>query len=593
MRCVRGEAAVRGTIFVSLLAFFVAVGCGDQASDEGATPPVTDTDVDADGHDATPDGDADLGGETGADADAIGDTNVEPPDTRELDMVLPPSTVHRLTRAQFAASVSQVFGPDLVLPTSIEPDVEVAGLLALGAAVASVSTRGVEQYESAAFAIAEQAVTTGTAHAAIATCAPTDPADEACARAILDEMGLQLWRRPLVAEELDALVLLHVEASTVVSTFEDALVYPLAALLQSPHFLYRIELGVPDPNDPERLVFTDWELASRLSFLLWNTAPDLPLLEAAARGELTDVALLEGHVDRMLDDPRLRDGVRAFFGQMLHLHHLDAMRKDPNVYDAIHPDLIRAAQEETLLTIERHVVDHDADYRELFTTRRTYVNRRLATLYDIPAPAREGFAEAWWPEDSPRRGLLGQFSVLALHAHPVSTSPTLRGLFVREVLLCSPASPPPAGVDTSLPEPSGTTRTMRERVQEHLTDPDCAACHMHTDPIGLALEHFDGIGRFRTMDNGATIDASGELDGVAFDDAVGLAEALANHPRLAACLVSQTYRYATGHVDGAFQRTGLNAITAAFTHDGYRVRSLLRTFVLSSAFRYARVNDDD
>jgi hypothetical protein len=246
-----------------------------------------------------------------------------------------------------------------------------------------------------------------------------------------------------------------------------------------------------------------------------------------------------------------------------------------------------SAREETLLGFETLAFDDDGDLRDLVTTRRTFVNRELATLYDIPAPARDGFGEYTFGEESLRVGLLGQASFLALNAHPVSTSPTLRGKFLQEVLLCRVLPGPPADVDTSIPPPTEVAPTLRDRVLQHLEDPSCASCHQMMDPMGLGLENFDGIGRFRTHDEGAEIDASGDLDGVEFVDPVGLAQAIHDHERFAPCLVKTLVRYSNGHTEGFGELDGLDWLAGEFTFRKHRLGPLVEDLTLSPIFRQA------
>jgi hypothetical protein len=248
-------------------------------------------------------------------------------------------------------------------------------------------------------------------------------------------------------------------------------------------------------------------------------------------------------------------------------------------------DVGPSAREETLRTIERIVFEDDGDFRDVLTTRSTFLNRTLAAIYNVRAPAREGFGAVEYAADSDRVGLLGHVSILALNSHPVSSSATLRGIFVREVLLCQEMAPPPAGVDTSIPEPSGTTRTLRERVAEHLEVESCASCHRLVDPIGLGLENFDGIGRWRLTDNDEEIDPTGDLDGVAFSTPVELAEAIRERPEFVECLAEQVFRYSVGRRNGRGDRAALDAIDAEFAVSGFRIVPLLRAVALSPAFR--------
>jgi hypothetical protein len=244
-----------------------------------------------------------------------------------------------------------------------------------------------------------------------------------------------------------------------------------------------------------------------------------------------------------------------------------------------------SAKEETLLGIEHLVFQEDGDLRDLLTTRRTFLNRELAALYNVPAPAREGFGETTLPEEEQRRGLLGQASFLALQSHAVATSPTLRGLFIREVLLCQPLPDPPANVDTSIPEASAEAPTMRERIAAHLEVESCASCHILTDPIGLGLENYDGLGGWRLTENSVTIDASGDVDGSPFNGPSELAEALAAHPSLGPCMAATVYRYAGGHVLAETEMELVDWHASGFEQEGHRLKWLLRDVATSPGFR--------
>lgn len=506
----------------------------------------------------------------------------DPPLGPEPASVGPQPVLRRLTVEQYHNSVGDVLGPGLVLPSSLEPDVALDGLFSVGASQTTISARGVEQYEAAAFSLAEQALDRADLRATLVPCVPAGVRDDGCAAQALEPLGLAAWRRPLSAEELAGLVEVAGTASEVLGDFDAGLEFGVAYLLQSPWFLYRVELG--EEAEGGR-VLTDWELATRLSYFLWNTTPDQELLQAAAAGDLSTEAGLEAQVARLLASDRARVGVRSFFTEMLQLWALDTLTKDPNVFVYMSPELGPSAREETLLGIDWLVFEEDADLRSLLTTTRTFLDRTLAMIYAVPAPARDGFGEAWLPEDGPRRGLLGQVSFLALQAHAVSTSATKRGIFVREVLLCETVPPPPADVNTSLPEPDANAATLRERIAVHLEVESCAGCHLLTDPIGLGLEQFDGLGLFRTTESGATIDPSGDLDGVPFADASALAGVLHDDPRFASCLADTVYSYAVGASVDSATRDSAVWLAQAFAEQGHSWQSLLRTVAMSRAFR--------
>ncbi|MCA9643978.1 MAG: DUF1592 domain-containing protein [Myxococcales bacterium] len=509
-----------------------------------------------------------------------------PPESHKAPLNPAPVTLKRLTQAQYKNAIHALLGAEIVVPSALEPDSEAGGFLNVGGSIASISSRGVEQYERAAYDIAEQAMEPGAERDALVPCAPAANVDDSCASAFVSSFGRKLWRRSLSQAEVDRYVAIASEAGRQLGDFYDGLEFAMAGLLQSPDFLFRVELGEADPGSSFKR-YTSTEMASRLAFFLWNSTPDDDLLDAGERGDLLDESQIDAQVDRMLASPQARSGVRNFFSELYGLQGLDDLVKDTTIFTSHSADLGPDAREETLRLIEYMVFDEDADYRDLFTTRKTFLNRRLAALYSVPAPSIDGFALTELPKDGPRRGLLGQASVLAMHSHPTNTSATLRGKFVRTVLLCGEIPPPPANVDTSLPEASASAPTLRDRIQDHLSVPVCASCHRAMDPIGLALEKFDGIGKFRTLEANTPIDASGELDGTPFKDAVGLGEAIANHPNLGRCLTQKLYRYAKASVEREGEDGEVVRLTEAFLLSNFRIKVLLREIAKSDGFRMA------
>jgi hypothetical protein len=519
----------------------------------------------------------------GALAGCEGEIDAPTPAERPLPPLEPaPAQMRRLTQEQYLNVVHDLFGEDVVLPTNLEPDVRVDGSLQIGAHVSGISPRGVDQYQSAAEAIATQAVAPERRGRWL-PCEPSGTVDHGCVERALRPLGRRAWRRPLSSVELQGLVALADRAASTLGDFHEGLVYALSAMLQSPHFLFRVEVGAEDPDGVRR--HTDWELAERLAFFLWNTGPDDALLDAAGRGELSTPHLFPTHVDRMLADPRAKQGMRAFFTDMLELDELDGLEKDSTVFEHFTADVGPAAREETLRLLEHLVFERDADYREVMTTRTTFLDRKLASIYGVPAPSREGFARYDFPEGSPRVGLLGHVSVLAAQSHASSTSPTLRGIFLRRNLLCGSIPPPPVDVDTSIPEPIPGAVTLRQRVARHLEDSSCAGCHRLMDPLGLGLENFDALGRFRTEESGETIDASGDVNGVPFADAEELAHTIAASPDFTRCVTRTAYRYATGHKELPGEAVVLESIGETFANEGFRVLALLRAIALSDGFQ--------
>lgn len=494
----------------------------------------------------------------------------------------------RLTAPQYGNTIRDIFGKDINVPTAIEADASLDGFVAIGASVSTISPSGVEKYEKAAFAIAQQVIADDTHKAVVLQCKPTGPDDMACAKETVVRVGRKLYRRQITEAETTRLTNIFMQASAALGGFDRGLEYAIAAMLQSPHFLYRPQFGEADPAHAGQLRYTNLEMASRLSYFLWNSTPDDELLTAAEKGDLVNDAALGAQIERMLASPRAHEGLRAFVTDWLKLRELDNLNKDPTLFTYYSPDLGPMVREETLRLFEHIVFELDTDVREIMTTRQTFVNAKLASMYMIASPADEGFNLVEFPENSPRVGLLGHASILALHSHPRATSSTLRGKFIREGLLCDTIPPPPANVNTGLPEPSPTARTLRERMQPHLQDPVCKSCHILLDPIGLGLENFDAVGRYRTKEVGAVIDASGNLDGVEFADARALSKAIHDSPKFASCIVRKVFSYATGFRPADADANTLRTLHWDFRDSGYRMRELMKFVAMSPAFRLAQ-----
>lgn len=499
------------------------------------------------------------------------------------DLVPATPRLRRLTQVQYQNSVADLFGDDLVLPVSLEPDVREEGLQSVGAGSTSVSPRGVEQYEDAAYDIAEQVTAYPSRLAEWMSCEVDAGYDAACTDELLSSLGRRAWRRPLESDEVDTLRSVVELVATESGDFGTGLTYGIAAILMDARFIYRVELGEDDGAGGRAL--NDLELATRLSYFLWNTLPDEELLAAAEAGELSTDAGLLAQAERLLSSDRARDGVETFFTELYQLDLLDDITKDPLVIPQASPEVGPAARAETLAVIDRLVFDEDADFRDVLTTRTTWVDRRLAAIYGIQAPSIEGAGWVELPVDGGRRGVLGQTSFLMLNAHNSTTSATLRGKFVRERMLCQVMPAPPANVDTSIPEADETSPTLRDRIAVHLEDPTCAGCHELMDPIGLGFENFDAIGRWRDTERGAQIDASGVIDGETFTDAWQMSEAIASHPQFGPCLAENLYQYALGHVAEEGEEALVEWLGEAFVHDGYQVDDLIVRIIQSPAFR--------
>jgi hypothetical protein len=443
-----------------------------------------------------------------------------------------------------------------------------------------------EQFQGTAASVASQVVDPENREFLL-PCRPAaeDAADNDCAAEFLSKTGRLLYRRPLNDAELALFVESAGSGANTLADFYAGIEIALEAMLLSPDVIFVVDRAEPNPADPARLRLDAFSLASRLSYFLWNAGPDAKLLDAAASGELQTKDGRARAVDRMLASPRLVDGVRAFFDDMFHFNDFRTVTKDPLIYPQYQNATAVAAREQTLRTVIDHLVTEQKDYRDLFTTRSTFMTPALATLDGIAT--QPGWVPYTLPPDSHRAGLLTQVSFLSLHAHPGRGSPTLRGMALREILLCQVVPAPPPNVDFSiLNNPDSKYPTQRDRVMAHQENASCAGCHRIMDPIGLGFENFDGAGRFRESENGVQIDASGNLDGVEFEDAIGLAHALRDNPALPECLVHRLYDYSVGGPADAGDnpREFLNYVNEDFADRGYRLHDLLRTIVLSDAF---------
>ncbi len=494
--------------------------------------------------------------------------------------------------AQYENTITHIFGQDVAVQAQFAPMQRTDGLLALGAAKAGVPFGEMQKFQRAAALVAAQIVGDKNLDLGLPSrrdslipCKPVaaHKADPKCAETFLRKIGRLLYRKEISDAKLAVFVSEAGKSADHLGDFYAGLATVLEGMLISPEVIFIHDQSEPDPERPGRLRLDGYSYASRLSFFLWNAAPDDALLTAAEKGDFDTEKGRARIVDTMLASPRLEKGVRAFFDDMLGFDSFGNLAKDPAEYPAETGATLSDAREQTLRTIYDHLVVRNEDYRDLFTTRQTFMSPELGAIYRVPTP--QGWVRYEFPQDSPRVGLLTQVSFLALHAHPSRSSATRRGKALRELLLCQPVPLPPPNVDFSAVEdPKATFRTARDRVGAHLENPVCAGCHRITDPMGLALENFDGAGQFRATEKGAAIDASGNLDGKAFQDVTGLAEAVRNHPALASCLVKRVYSYGAGTALKNSDKPLVDFFAAEFASQHYKFPSLLRSIVLSPAF---------
>jgi hypothetical protein len=472
--------------------------------------------------------------------------------------------VRRITETQYRHTIADIFGSDIEVSARFEPEKREDGLLALGSAQLSLTSSGFEQYFVLASAIAKQVVT----REHVASCKSNE-----CARQFIAKYGEQLFRRPLTEQELAA------RSAVAGSGLELA----LTSLLVAPEFLFRVETAEPDPDKPGQNRLDAYTKAARLSFLLWDTTPDAELLAAARSGAIHTEAGLRQQLTRLTSSPRYEQGARAFFADMLQLDGFDNLVKDPQIYPKFNLAVAAAAKEQTLKTTVELLIRQKRDYRELFTSNDTFINRPLAAVYNVPYLSAAEWAPYSFDASSERSGILTQVSFLSLFAHPGTSSPTRRGIKIHEIFMCEPTPDPPADVDFSKVKDS-TQGTVRGRLLDHMQNTGCTACHRRSDPPGLALEHFDGLGQLRTLENGTPIDVSADLNGAKFTGATGLASFLRQDVRVPACLVRNVYAYGVGRKTDERDEDYLADQTRAFVSGGYRVPDLMTQIATTPEF---------
>lgn len=495
--------------------------------------------------------------------------------------------MRRLTESQYRNVVADAFGPGLEIAGRFEPENRRHGLIAVGSAQAAITASGFEQYEGMAIEIARQALEPVRRETWL-PCRPnaTDRPDPECVEAMLRAVAPTLLRRPIDEGDLRRRVAVATEGAEAFGDFWVGARAALASVMIAPDFLFRVETAAAGTLGDERKTLSAASLASRLSFFLWNAGPDAALLEAIESGTLETPEGYAAQVDRMIASPRFEAGVRALFSDIFQFDGFADLAKDPVRYPIFSARVAEHAKEQTLRTVVEHLVRRDGDYRSLFTSNQTFMTRILGPVYALPVHAESGWEAVTFGAESARGGLLTHASFNMLHAHAGRSSPTLRGLFIREALLCQRVPPAPADVDFGLfnADDSPEHRTARDRLEVHSTNASCRSCHKLTDPIGLALENFDGMGRHRRSENGAPIDPRGDLDGLDFTDAPGLGAALADHDRLGACLARHAYQAAIGRAAKPSERRWLRTLEARFADAGHRFAPLVRAVVHAPGF---------
>ncbi|HXH24341.1 MAG TPA: DUF1592 domain-containing protein [Vicinamibacterales bacterium] len=416
----------------------------------------------------------------------------------------------------------------------------------------------------------------------IFACRPARPSEEAdCARRILSGLARRAYRRPVTQDDLAPILELY-ERGRANGGFEAGIEQGLRLILASPKFLFRTETA---PAGGIGRV-TDLELATRLSFFLWSSIPDDTLLSLAEQRRLSDPAVLAQQVRRMLADPKARALVENFASQWLMLRNLRSHIPTPGEYPNWDNELRQAFRRETELFVES-IIREDRSVLDLIDADYTFVNERLARHYGIPGVYGSHFRRVRVHSEA-RRGLLGQGSILTVTSYPNRTSPVLRGKYILENILGTPPSPPPPNVPALAENEAGEEpRSLRERLEVHRRNPACASCHRVMDPLGFALENFDGIGEWRTKEPGGVIDPSGQLaDGTVIDGPVALRQAILRRPEMfVRTLTEKLMTYGIGRGMEHRDRPVIRAIAREAAREGYRFSSIVLGIVKSAPFQ--------
>lgn len=492
--------------------------------------------------------------------------------------------LRRLTRSAYDNTVRDLLGLEGSPASGIESDESIGPFYSN--AIAPVTDLIVEQYQRAAASVAERAL---PRMSEIAGC----DLDErpACMTSFVEDFGKRVYRRPLTPDEADNYRALFTDAPDAESGFRAV----VETMLQSPYFLYHYELGSAAEPSTEPTPLSQYELASRLSYFLWNTMPDAALFDSADSQQLRDPEVLAEHVRRMLDDPRAEHTIALFHEGLLGLRSLFGAERDPQLFPNFDATLKQAMFEETVQFADGVIRRGDGTLGSLLTASHAHLSESLVSLYGVQPPAD---FEAEVPLDSTQRaGLLTRAAFLTAHAHRDQTSPVHRGILVRENLLCQIIPSPPADVDNTAPSVNAAT-TTRERFAQHVEDPSCAACHTLIDPIGLGFENYDPIGAYRTHEGSFEVDASGEVLAAGsdvegpFTGAVELSQRLARSEMVSACFSKQWFRFALGRMESSDDACSLDALYGAMERSGGNVRELLAALVQTPAFTHVRTQGE-
>ncbi|HYP98925.1 MAG TPA: DUF1592 domain-containing protein [Polyangiaceae bacterium] len=499
--------------------------------------------------------------------------------------------LRRLTRAEYTNTVRDLLNVDVTAAADLPAD-EVTNGYDNNAGVLTVSSLHVEKYVLVSETLAKLAVQNLNT---LTNCDAASKGEDACAQAFAKSFGRRAFRRPTTADDETQLMAAY-SAGRTDGSYAEGIEVMIRAALQSPDFLYRLELTPASDASAKRIPLSQFELASRLSYLAWGSGPDDALLNVAAQNGLSTKDQVAAKARELLAAPKARGAIGSFFDQWASTRRLSITTKNTTTFPAFSTQLRDAMAMELPAFVNDVLWNGDGRLSTLLTAPVAYVSGPLAQLYGVSPPAANSDGspvKVTLPANQQRAGLLTQAGFLSVQGHPDQTSPVLRGKFVRSMLLCQPPPPPPADVDISLPTVAeGATARIRFAAHES-AGASCKGCHVTMDPIGLAFEHYDAIGQYREQDNGQAIDVTGEISGApdaslsgGFNGPAEMAAKLANSSQVRACVATQFFRFASGRTEGKADACSLATMQRAFDAANGDVIDLIVATTQTDAFWY-------
>jgi hypothetical protein len=491
-----------------------------------------------------------------------------------------------LTRSEYTNSITYLLGT-ISAALELPPDGEENGkLAAVEAGKGTINSSSVALYEIATRTAVAEVFADTARWQQVVGCTPKVDLSDACVTTFIKTFGKRAFRRDLDDMEVQQWLKVGKDAAQLGNSAATGLSTLTSGILQSPFFLYRIETNRLDATI-QRLKYDGHSMATRLAYLLTGAPPSDALLTAAASGQLDTVDGIKAAAAPLLTDAKAVERMAVFFNEFAQASLVQVTQKSPVLFPDFSPALRNSMEESLRLWVKDVVIAPGTDVRRFFDSDTFYVDANLAPIYGVSAPA-SGFMKVQLGPESGRAGVLGQAAVLAGHSQVEDTSPTRRGIFIFEHFLCGPTVTIPAELMDEIGKLSeDPTLTAREKLDLHRVKPACASCHALFDPLGFGLERLDPIGRYRTMEVGKVIDATGTLDGVAFDGAAQMGAAFANNERVLTCLMNNFYSHANGVESYAADSAQIASLTQALATKGYAWRDFVADFVVSEAFRSA------